>query len=436
MYCSLRCVPNSNLESLFNLFGYTYTALRYVNVTRYSLEKDSWRDQPLWAYTLHHFNFTPADLALIFKNDKSRMGHGYHTGYKEVDTYNILCTAPDGHMTWGSTLIRCNDLKEWSNQCTGANSVKIDVKPHSAVMKSKAPKLPQYDATATIKNILPPRPEFGTLFVDIVDNYVIDDEDIPEEAKVIVQNDLHGSDQFPTHEYFAVEHWFNSYPVDMFSDEPAFDIPNVTTASKLKLVTVWTNKQEPCPSIKSEVGGISYDCIDETYEIESWYSNLFKEKNFDIDGKAILGDLKLGPGRLYYELFWMYDVLIIPVKKAFPPKLKYGNVQRAVSQMRSGIPVLLEIDGHVMKDFMEKYNYTCAYTMANALENERAASKSKKTGGSGRYWTFEEAVEAMKSEDLRRKCQKEGLNIAQDYHPKKIAKKHLRALGYKGNFKC
>jgi hypothetical protein len=36
---------------------------------RYSQELDSWRDQPLWSYTLHHFNITPE---VLFKEGKRR----------------------------------------------------------------------------------------------------------------------------------------------------------------------------------------------------------------------------------------------------------------------------------------------------------------------------------------------------------------------------
>mmetsp|Transcript_15801 Transcript_15801/g.23196 ORF Transcript_15801/g.23196 Transcript_15801/m.23196 type:complete len:334 (-) Transcript_15801:290-1291(-) len=46
---------------------------------RYSLELDSWRDQPLWWYTLHHFNIIPQNLERLgFNYDFKRMGHGGH----------------------------------------------------------------------------------------------------------------------------------------------------------------------------------------------------------------------------------------------------------------------------------------------------------------------------------------------------------------------
>lgn len=54
---------NPNFRTLSNFFW-----------SRYSLEVDSWRDQPLWAYTLHHFSFTPNHLErrLLF-TDVSRI---------------------------------------------------------------------------------------------------------------------------------------------------------------------------------------------------------------------------------------------------------------------------------------------------------------------------------------------------------------------------
>jgi hypothetical protein len=38
---------------------------------RYSQELDSWRDQPLWSYTLYHFNITP--VVLFDKNHRRKM---------------------------------------------------------------------------------------------------------------------------------------------------------------------------------------------------------------------------------------------------------------------------------------------------------------------------------------------------------------------------
>ena len=51
---------------------------------RYSMELDSWRDQPLLTHCLHHFNFTPIALPGkgIFR--KEGMGHNSHR-YAEKD---------------------------------------------------------------------------------------------------------------------------------------------------------------------------------------------------------------------------------------------------------------------------------------------------------------------------------------------------------------
>jgi hypothetical protein len=48
---------------------------------RYSLEQDSWRDQPLWSYVLDHFHITPTRLGTfeaLFKEYYKRMGHAGH----------------------------------------------------------------------------------------------------------------------------------------------------------------------------------------------------------------------------------------------------------------------------------------------------------------------------------------------------------------------
>ena len=154
---------------------------------------------------------------------------------------------------------------------------------------------------------------------------------------------------------------------------------------------------------------------------------------------------------MYYELFWKHDVLVIPVKRESAlPKLRYGNVQRAVSQMRSGIPVLLEIGGEVLEEFMERYNYTCAFvnSTANRLMYDTMMPKSNDTTWSNvkfrksrhydnrKHWSFDEAVTAMKNPKLRHQCQQEGMKIAKDFTPSRIAQKHLRALGFRGKFQC
>jgi hypothetical protein len=95
--------------------------------------------------------------------------------------------------------------------------------------------------------------------------------------------------------------------------------------------------------------------------------------------------------------------------------------------MRSGVPVLLEVFAEVVQDFMERYNYTCAFV---------TDPHNRTNNNTRNYWSFDEAVEAMKSPQLRRKCQSEGLRIVRDYSPSQIARKHLRALGYPGPFTC
>ena len=387
-----------------------------------------------------------------------------------------------------------------------------------------------YDATVSIKNALRmpvnnSKISFGKLFVDVVDNYKLKADNITLDADVIVQNQYHANDIFPNHNYHVVEHWYNSFPLDMMSEgdakPTAFKIPRIrnisyvksnkarssnskgiinfaqrqhvraerestessfsilnslasvfTTTkkqnqklepvrprdmSKLLMGTIWTNQDYPCPSLANsttsnnnyvlnELRDISYDCIDRNYLISTWYDDLpFITPNDKLVAKSILeNSTLLGPGRLYYELFWKFDVLVIPVKRQSQlPKLRYGNVQRAVSQMRSGVPVLLELGGEVLEEFMDRYNYTCVFvtnqtetsSTYNATETPPSLSIPKSKAGR-KYWTFDEASIAMKDPNLRRQCQQEGLAIVKDYSPSRIAQKHLRALGYQDEFVC
>jgi hypothetical protein len=76
-------------------FGYdpTNTYLRTATQffwDRYSLEYDSWRDQPLWCYTLHHFHITPIVHDPIFYKNIDRTGHNNHQYNETADSNAVL----------------------------------------------------------------------------------------------------------------------------------------------------------------------------------------------------------------------------------------------------------------------------------------------------------------------------------------------------------
>jgi hypothetical protein len=77
-------------------FGYdpknpTWQAAVEFFWNRYSLEVDSWRDQPLWCYTLQHVGLTQPMMLPeegsngLFQKDKSRTGHNDHQYNEEAD---------------------------------------------------------------------------------------------------------------------------------------------------------------------------------------------------------------------------------------------------------------------------------------------------------------------------------------------------------------
>jgi hypothetical protein len=64
-------------------FGYDPNNARFQEASeffwdRYSLELDSWRDQPLWCYTLEHFHLRPILHDPIFRKNVRRTGHNDH----------------------------------------------------------------------------------------------------------------------------------------------------------------------------------------------------------------------------------------------------------------------------------------------------------------------------------------------------------------------
>lgn len=73
-------------------FGYAVDSKAWTQAAdfawdRFSQELDSWRDQPLWCYTLHHFRTTPLIIpASLFEYQGNRRGQGKHTYGHEAAT--------------------------------------------------------------------------------------------------------------------------------------------------------------------------------------------------------------------------------------------------------------------------------------------------------------------------------------------------------------
>jgi hypothetical protein len=63
--------------------GYDPTNENFLQATEYfwnhySKEEDSWRDQPLWCYTLEHLQLKPLTMRPLFVENTERMGHKGH----------------------------------------------------------------------------------------------------------------------------------------------------------------------------------------------------------------------------------------------------------------------------------------------------------------------------------------------------------------------
>jgi len=276
--------------------------------------------------------------------------------------------------------------------------------------------------------------QFGNKFIDMVDEYNWKEEMIPPEMHLLLQTRWQGQSVYPNRTSSVVEHWYNSYPSDMTNAGYPKDVPSVAQKSwrRLNIATIWNTKRSHditeggCPNTK--IPGVKYHCIDKDFDITSWYLEFMKRKNDECQMVRTLADPQLGIGMLYYNVFRKFDALVVLAKND-SMKLQYGNVQRAISQMRSGVPVLLEVRGRVFEDFMNLYNYSCAF---RRYHNEPIVTLEQSVP----LMTFDEAVEQLKNPEVRRDCQRQGLEIVKDYSPSKIGQKFLKAVGYSGDFLC
>eukprot|EP00535_Pseudo-nitzschia_heimii_P004221 CAMPEP_0197188292 /NCGR_PEP_ID=MMETSP1423-20130617/17563_1 /TAXON_ID=476441 /ORGANISM="Pseudo-nitzschia heimii, Strain UNC1101" /LENGTH=207 /DNA_ID=CAMNT_0042640091 /DNA_START=832 /DNA_END=1452 /DNA_ORIENTATION=- len=204
------------------------------------------------------------------------------------------------------------------------------------------------------------------------------------------------------------------------SGPPDF-VPPISQGSNISIATVWNTKrsEDPseggCPTL--ELKNASYECFDQPFDVSKWYLDLFTEAKDICEMERILANPRLGKGLLYYNVFRKFDALVVLAKND-SMKLEYGNVQRAVSQMRSGVPVLIEIRGSVLEDFVEKYNYTCAF-------RRHDNGIFKKSSGEVKYMSFQEAVLQLMQPETRKQCQEEAVAIVRDYTPSKIAQNFL-----------
>lgn len=129
-----------------------------------------------------------------------------------------------------------------------------------------------------------------------------------------------------------------------------------------------------------------YDCLSEGFYIKNWFHKYSNEPSHVIQN--ILQNKSLGPGYLYQMFFRRYDILVSYSKLGY--KSRRNSVQRTTSQMRSGVPVLLDCRGESHGELCTKYSYDCGFT------DEKS---------------FYRMLNLMKNVDLRRKCQEAGLLI-------------------------
>jgi hypothetical protein len=81
----IRCYEHSLTPRRLFCFhaGYDPTNVHFQKAAeyfwnRYSMEEDSWRDQPLWCHTMAHFQVKPLNIGNMFTQNRRRMGNKRH----------------------------------------------------------------------------------------------------------------------------------------------------------------------------------------------------------------------------------------------------------------------------------------------------------------------------------------------------------------------
>ena len=326
--------------------------------------------------------------------------------------------------TWGSYKLRCSDFKFWAEKYTNG-TVMVDTIHYSQAIGV-------YDATILIKfsKLKTKQIEnsaMGRIFVDVIDAYYLKAKEVPKYMEVIGQA-VAQTELFRTHKTHVVSHWYNSYLGDDNPDVPLEPLPTIvpTDGRKLRVGTIWNPQKHEKGCLEIRRRDVSYECIEEEFGIKDWYLKYVHAKQSLDDMQAILDDPLEGEGMLYQNLFRQYDFLVL-YPKANEEKLRFGNVQRVVSQMRSGTPVLVEARGPVFEDFVKLYDYKCAFQRVQTFTGVADGKDRRK------FPDYRSAISMMMDPNVRQECRDHALEITKDFSPFAISGKLLRTLGYKGN---
>jgi hypothetical protein len=317
--------------------------------------------------------------------------------------FRVLCTSIEKVMRWGSFKIRCRDFKVFSHKYFPDVEIDWGSRPSG-----------DYNATVVVKDLglgllsNTSNITYGQLYIDVVDGWHLHNEKIiPKDYQVIVQNRFQ-AEIFPHRTTHIVTHWSNSFPGDD-QEYPPGELPPIQPLASdqpLRMATVWDPRRGE--NLYLSVNGttnVQYDHIEEKFAIAEWYLK-YAINDTQENIKQIMDDPDLGSGFLYRNLFRQYHALVVYPKQGM--KLTYNNVQRVVSQMRSGVPVLVDCSGRSHQDFCEHYEYPCSFTDQASFTN---------------------LLERMKSVELRKRCQQQGIEITKDYTPRTIVETFLKALG-------
>eukprot|EP00522_Entomoneis_paludosa_P006312 CAMPEP_0172448396 /NCGR_PEP_ID=MMETSP1065-20121228/7421_1 /TAXON_ID=265537 /ORGANISM="Amphiprora paludosa, Strain CCMP125" /LENGTH=359 /DNA_ID=CAMNT_0013199875 /DNA_START=120 /DNA_END=1199 /DNA_ORIENTATION=+ len=336
---------------------------------------------------------------------------------------------------WGSYTIRCRHFKSYAERFFGPQ-VQVDTNPYTTAKG-------HYNATILTKvlqpNDQPNEPSmqnlvehskntlsFGQIFIDLIDFYP-NPEDIPDKYHLIVQNELHAQhfknsdgQRWKSSNVHIVPHWFNAFPGDAKADTPALPplvlANSTTTGAPLQLAMVWSargpGKQHANETILLPEEGYEFHHINlamgiATYLQESTGSSFV---NNHLGQKESIQAIAQDPSRqdpyLFMLLFRQFDVLLV-LGKTDGPKLYFNSAHRAVSQMRSGVPIVLECTPSQQHLCLE---YPCHFDTGNSTQ-------------------LKAVLERMKNVSVRQDCVDKGIEITKKYTPKRVIDDYLTIIG-------
>jgi len=398
------------------------------------------QDSPAYDNTV---NTTRSSNATASNTELSPTSTTNTTTKTKTTPFRILRTAQqkeiDLQVSNGAYKVRCLDFQAWAHQCTNHQVEVVAESIERAQRQWKRDKddhrrVP-FNATIICKAVLPQQSFMGPrIVVDVVDTAALQRR-IPPHYHAILQNDAHAQvfQNAHTPHTYVVEHSYTLCDACTIK-------PKVTTHPQpLRAFSIMTKHPNCYPDgVIPPIPGVEMIHIREKdTPIPQAFAQVLQMVQPQVDNATAAAAYqetlqKGGMGLVYAQMFQSFDVLVVFMKGGANKRL-FGSVQRIVNQMRSGVPVLVEARG-IFETFVWEQDYPCYFYNNEDLAARRRNVNSTNTMNDHQQqqsWSFVEAMERLRDDhDLRKTCRQKGLEITQEFTPRKIGTAMLKAVGY------